>query len=87
MYILITIGAAIISAAIAIIVYIAIHRAIMNGRKDEIIAKAENEAENIKKEKILQAKEKFLQLKSSHDQYVSEKNAQLNEGEQPCSAE
>ena len=81
MYILITIGAAIISAAIAIIVYIAIHRAIMNGRKDEIIAKAENEAENIKKEKILQAKEKFLQLKSSHDQYVSEKNAQLKENE------
>ncbi len=80
MNILILIGVAAI-AAVAIGVYIAVHRAILKGRKEDIIEKAELEAENIKKEKILQAKEKFLQLKSEHEQQVNEKNSQLKDME------
>lgn len=38
------------------------------------IKEAEIEAEKIKNEKILQAKEKFLQMKAEHESYVSEKN-------------
>ena len=81
MNILILIGVAAIAAAVAIGVYIAVHRAILKGRKEDIIEKAELEAENIKKEKILQAKEKFLQLKSEHEQQVNEKNSQLEDME------
>ena len=81
MNILILIGVAAIAAAVAIGVYIAVHRAILKGRKEDIIEKAELEAENIKKEKILQAKEKFLQLKSEHEQQVNEKNSQLKDME------
>ena len=81
MNILILIGVAAIAAAVAISVYIAVHRAILKGRKEDIIEKAELEAENIKKEKILQAKEKFLQLKSEHEQQVNEKNSQLKDME------
>ena len=81
MNILILIGVASIAAAVAIGVYIAVHRAILKGRKEDIIEKAELEAENIKKEKILQAKEKFLQLKSEHEQQVNEKNSQLKDME------
>lgn len=81
MNILILIGVAAIAAAVAIGVYIAVHRAILKGRKEDIIEKAELEAENIKKEKILPAKEKFLQLKSEHEQQVNEKNSQLKDME------
>ena len=69
----------ILSAIIAIGVYIAVRRIVLKGRKEEIIQKAEIEAENIKKEKIFQAKEKFLQLKSEHEQYINEKNKQISD--------
>ncbi len=38
------------------------------------LKEAEIDAERIKNEKILQAKEKFLQMKTEHEAYVSEKN-------------
>lgn len=72
---------AIIGAVIGIAAYALIRKAIMKGRKDEIIEKAELEAESIKKDKIHQAKEKFLQLKSEHDRYVNEKNSQIKDAE------
>ncbi len=53
----------------------------MKGRGEAIIQKAEIEAENIKNQKILQAKEKFVQLKSEHEDYISNKNKQLQERE------
>ena len=42
-----------------------------------IIKEAESEAEAIKRDKILQAKEKFLQLRTDHEKYIIEKNKQL----------
>jgi ribonuclease Y len=68
-------------AAIALAIYILVRRSVLKGRKDEIIEKAELEAEKIKAEKILQAKEKYISLKSEHEQYVNEKNAQIREAE------
>ena len=53
---LISIGIALAGAAVGIAGYVCIRRIIMKGRKDSIIEKAELEAENIKKERILQAK-------------------------------
>lgn len=47
----------------------------------KIIKEAEIEGENIKKEKIFQAKEKFLQLKGEHERYINEKNAQMQQAE------
>ncbi|HET6244990.1 MAG: ribonuclease Y [Bacteroidetes bacterium] len=43
-------------------------------KSNQILKEAEAEAEVIKKEKILQAKEKFLQLKSDHEKHINEKN-------------
>ena len=68
-------------AVIALAAYIIIQRIVLRGRKNEIIAKAEIEAEGIKKDKIHQAREKFLQLKSEHEQYINEKNSQLKDAE------
>ena len=73
--------AALAGAAVALAIYITLHRRSLKGRKEEILEQAELEGENIKKEKIVQAKEKFLQLKSEHEQYVNEKNSQLREAE------
>ena len=70
-----------IGAVIALAAYIIIQKIVLKGQKNEIIAKAEIEAEGIKKDKIHQAKEKFLQLKSEHEQYINEKNSQLKDAE------
>lgn len=45
--------------------------------KENLIKEAEVKAESVKQEKILQAKEKFLQLKSEHDKSIQEKNAHI----------
>ena len=73
--------AALVGAALALTIYLIARRILLKGHKDEIIAKAEVEAEAIKNEKIHQAKERFLQLKSEHEQYINEKNNQLREAE------
>ena len=70
---------AFLGAVIALGTYRYVRKLTLNGRKEEIIQKAEIEAEKIKSEKILQAKEKFIQLKSEHEQYINEKNSQIRE--------
>lgn len=73
--------AALVGAAIALVAYILVRRMLLKGQKEEILAKAELEAERIKNDKIHQAKEKFLQLKSQHEGFINEKNSQLREAE------
>ena len=53
----------------------------LNSKKARIINEAKAEGEVIKKDKVLQAKEKFLQLKSDHEKYIIEKSANVNEFE------
>ena len=66
---------------ISLAAYIMVRRSILKGKRDEIIEKAELEAEKIKNERILQAKEKYLSLKSEHEKMVNEANARIHEGE------
>src|ERR1700735_3444345 len=47
----------------------------------KIVNDAQITAENLKKEKLLEAKEKFVQLRSEHEKEVLEKNRRANEGE------
>ena len=68
-------------AVIALAAYIVIRRSILKGKREEIIEKAEVEAEKIKNERILQAKEKYLSLKSDHEKMVNESNARIHEAE------
>lgn len=51
-------------------------------QKDNLIKEAEVKNEAIKQEKILQAKEKFLQLKSEHDKSIAQKNNEIAKNEQ-----
>ena len=43
-------------------------------KSQQVLKDAEEKGEVLKKEKELQAKEKFLQLKSEHDKRVNEQN-------------
>jgi len=47
----------------------------------DMLKKAEDDGEVIKKEKILQAKEKFIQLKAEHEKHINEKNRQIGDAE------
>lgn len=47
----------------------------------KIIADGQLQAENLKKEKLLEAKEKFVQLKSEHDREVLQRTQKTNEAD------
>src|SRR6187431_1484670 len=47
----------------------------------KIIADGQLQAENLKKEKLLEAKEKFVQLKSEHDREVLQRTQKANEAD------
>ena len=56
-----------------------IHEAEQQAQK--IVADGQLQAENLKKEKLLEAKEKFVQLKADHDRDVMQRNQKLVEVE------
>ncbi|OFX88771.1 MAG: ribonuclease Y [Bacteroidetes bacterium GWF2_33_16] len=49
----------------------------LSTKRNRIVKDAESEAEVIRKDKILQAKEKFLQLKAEHEQEINERSSKL----------
>src|ERR1700722_11177507 len=51
------------------------------GQAKKIVSDAQITAENLKKEKLLEAKERFVQLKGEHDKEVREKNRRVNDTE------
>jgi len=73
---LVIIVTALISAGLGVLGTLLVRNVILKGKRDEILKNAQAEGEAIKKEKIFQAKEKFLQLKSEHEAYINERNAQ-----------
>ena len=48
---------------------------------NDIISKAKSEGENIKKDKIFQAKERFLELKSEHEKVILSRDKKMAEAE------
>ena len=52
-----------------------------NKQSNSIISEAKKEAEQIKKDKILQAKEKFIELKSEHEKVINQRNQKLAHSE------
>ncbi|TAM95016.1 MAG: ribonuclease Y [Chitinophagaceae bacterium] len=82
----------IIVAVVAIIIGIFLGKAIFakntqkqideaNQQSQKIIGDAQTEAENLKKNKLLEAKEKFLQMQNDYDREVSQRNKKINETE------
>ena len=53
---------------------------ILKNKKEGILAEATKEGETIKEKKILQAKEKFLELKSEHEKEILNKDKKRVQG-------
>ena len=68
---------AFISLIIGIVAGLTIIKKATEKKRLQVIKEAEAAAEVIKKEKILQAKEKFLELKTEHEKYITEKNSSI----------
>ncbi|MAM19360.1 MAG: ribonuclease Y [Bacteroidota bacterium] len=56
---------------------------LLNAKKEaaSIVKEAKAEGESIKKDKILQAKEKFIELKSEHEKVILSRDKKINEAE------
>ncbi|MFT3704240.1 MAG: ribonuclease Y [Agriterribacter sp.] len=52
-----------------------------NAQAEKLLADAKTTSETLKKEKLLEAKEKFVQMQAEHDRVVLEKNKKINESE------
>jgi ribonuclease Y len=50
-------------------------------KRDQIIQDAKAQAETIMKDKMVKAKEKFLQLKEEHEKFISERNRKVQSAE------
>lgn len=53
----------------------------LKAKKEGVLSEATKEGETIKEKKILQAKEKFLELKNQHESEVREKNKKIQQTE------
>ena len=81
-----TVLSSVVSAVVCVGIYVLVTRYItkntIRAQRTAALKEAEAEGEMIKKEKILQAKEKFIQLKSDYDRQVNERNQKLVQSEQ-----
>ncbi|MDQ3047228.1 MAG: ribonuclease Y [Bacteroidota bacterium] len=81
MDIILIIAAALVGLGLGALATFFIIKKSNEGKAMNIIRDAEAEAEVIKKDKILQAKEKFLQLKAEHEKSINEKNNAIQQAE------
>jgi ribonuclease Y len=58
-----------------------IQQTVLKSKREKLIKDAELEGENIKKDKLLQAKENFLKLKEEHEVSIKEKERRIQSGE------
>lgn len=71
----------IIGAVVGAIVAFLVQSVMLKKRKEQIIKDAEKEGENLKTDKILQAKEKFLKLKENHEKTIKDRERKLQSAE------
>jgi ribonuclease Y len=66
---------------LGVIITATILRKAVEKKSEKLLIEAKDKAEVYKKDKIVQAKEKFLQLKIEHEKVINEKNAQIQQSE------
>ncbi len=71
----------IVGLAIGAVGVFFIQSVLLKNRRDQIIKDAEKEGENLKTNKILQAKEKFLKLKEDHEVDIKDRERKLQSAE------
>ena len=79
--IIVLVSVALACLAVGIIAAATVLRKSVEKKSQQVLKDAEAEGEVVKKEKMLQAKEKFLQLKAEHEKSINEKNNQMQVAE------
>ena len=86
MDIILTVCVAVAAVVVYAVVTNLVAKTSIRRKREEALKEAEAEGEMLKKEKILQAKEKFIQLKSEHDRQVNERNQKLAQSCSLCAS-
>jgi ribonuclease Y len=73
--------AGVVGLVAGVVVTFVVQNVLMKKRLDQMLKDAENEGEAIKKDKILQAKERFLQLKENHEKTIKDRERKLQSAE------
>src|SRR4051812_18022499 len=68
---------AMVALGVGVVVMFIINRTLLASKANEIIKEAEAKAEVTKKDRMLEAKEKFIQLKAEHEKEVMSRNQNL----------
>ena len=63
-----------------------VQKMLLKGKADKIISDAEFKAESIKKDKMFQAKERFLKLKQEHETKIKERERRMQSTEDRAKA-
>lgn len=70
-----------LGSLVGVVITSIVQRFVLKTKTKKLIADAEKEGENIKKTKYLEAKERFLKLKSDHERSIKEKDRKLQSSE------
>ena len=81
MDIVIIIATSIVSLAVGFFVALSVAKKQAKNKSNSIISEAKSEAEVIKKDKILEAKEEILKLKSRHEKWSNDKSKDIQRSE------
>ncbi len=71
----------VVGLALGYTVFVILRKKQLQALADQILKEATQQGESIKKDRILEAKEKFLQLKSDHDKDVNKRNQEISQTE------
>ncbi len=63
------------------LLFVLLRKKQLDRERTSLLEEAKQQAENIKKDRILEAKEKFMQMRSEHEQNVNKRNQELNNAE------
>jgi len=71
-------AAAIVGIGLGVLIAVLINRRNVKAKGNDIIKDAERQANTLRDKKMLEAKERFLQLKAEHEKSINEKNKNIN---------
>jgi ribonuclease Y len=74
-------AALIVGLALGYVVFVAMRKTQLEKDKQSIIEEAKLQGENIKKDRILEAKEKYMQLRSDYEQETNRRSNELGNSE------
>ena len=72
---------AVAGLGIGYVVLVAVRKKQLESEKSRILEEAKMQGENLKKERIMEAKEKYMQLRSEYEKDTNKRNQELSNGE------